>query len=182
MPKSWEQILGGYATDTLTEEEKRQLFEAALHDQTLFDTLVDEEALKALLADPPARQQILESLQAAENSNKVSPSPERVRWFRRRSTLAWAGSLAAMGLVLIFGWQMEKDWGPLVQQEQEAERSVSDEKVQDDSQKVFRSLPAPREKREQVAASKKKDEVLMPNVCLYVGTLNMLFPSSRSGR
>ncbi len=45
MPKSWEQILGGYATDTLTEEEKRQLFEAALHDQTLFDTLADEEAL-----------------------------------------------------------------------------------------------------------------------------------------
>jgi hypothetical protein len=39
MSKSWEQILGGYATDTLTEEEKLQLFEAALHDQTLFDVM-----------------------------------------------------------------------------------------------------------------------------------------------
>ena len=52
MSKSWEQILGGYATGTLTEEEKRKLFETALHDQTLFDALADEEALRVLLANP----------------------------------------------------------------------------------------------------------------------------------
>ena len=49
MSKTWEQILGGYATDTLSQEEKHQLLEAALHDQLLFDALADEEALKSLL-------------------------------------------------------------------------------------------------------------------------------------
>ena len=38
--------------DTLTEEEKRQLFEAALDDQMLFDALADEEALKAAVGQP----------------------------------------------------------------------------------------------------------------------------------
>ena len=165
MSKSWEQILGGYATDTLTEEEKRQLFEAALHDQALFDTLADEEALKALLADPQARQQILESLHASGISQEtVASRPRRVRWFRRPSTLAWAGSLAAMGLALIFGWQMEKDWPPLIQQEQEVERSVSEKKVKDDKQEAFRALPAPLENREQVAALQSRDEIPFPSV------------------
>ena len=126
MSKTWEQILGGYATDTLSQEEKHQLLEAALHDQLLFDALADEEALKSLLADPKARQRILASLQAS-GSPRGAARPHRP-WFRRPSSLAWAGSIAAMGLALIFGWQMETDWGPVVQQEQHVERAVSEEK------------------------------------------------------
>ncbi len=124
MPKSLEQILGGYATDTLTEEENRQLMEAALHDQTLFDALADEEALKALLADSKTRQRILLSLEESQKSLWVAPSqPSWFSWFRQPSSLTWAGSIAALGLALIFGWQMEKDWGPFVEQDELAERS-----------------------------------------------------------
>ena len=137
MSKSWEQILGGYATDTLTEEEKRQLFEAALQDQTLFDALADEEALKALLADTDARQRILASLQTSGEPQGGAPSSRSgLSWFHQPSSLAWAGSIAAMGLALIFGWQMDKDWGPLVEQEQQMERSVS----QDEDNAFFKNI------------------------------------------
>ena len=143
MSKSWDQILGGYATDTLTEEEKRQLFEAALQDQTLFDALADEEALKALLADTEARQRILASLQTSGEPQGGAPSSRsRLPWFRQPSSLAWAGSIAAMGLALIFGWQMEKDWGPLVEQEQDSvERSIPQDEDDAKNEEAFRSQP-----------------------------------------
>jgi hypothetical protein len=168
MAKSWEQILGGYATDTLTEEEKRQLFEAALQDQTLFDALADEEALKALLADPGARQRILASLHASGKSHKAPiASPRRRNWFRRPSSLAWAGSIAAAGLALIFGWQMNKDWGSLVQQEQQAERSVFDNKKidedSDNNEVSFRAQPPPLEPKKPSVVFKKNDKSPLPN-------------------
>ncbi len=128
MLKSFEQILGGYATDTLTEEENRQLMEAALHDQALFDALADEEALKALLADPQTRQRILSSLQESQKTLWVASSRSSwFSWFRQPSSLAWVGGMAAMGLALIFGWQMEKDWSSIMQQEEQAERSMSED-------------------------------------------------------
>jgi len=160
MSKSWEQILGGYATDTLTEEEKRQLFEAALQDQTLFDALADEEALKALLADTDARQRILASLQTSgEPQGGALSSRSRLPWFRQPSSLAWAGSIAAMGLALIFGWQMEKDWGPLVEQEQLMERSMSQEEDKDKNEEVFRSQETEIfQMKEQAQDLQKKDQ------------------------
>ncbi len=128
MATSWEHLLGGYATNTLTDEEKRQLFEAALNDQALFDALADEEALKVMLADPEARQRILASLEATECSGGVSDEKVKwVSWFKEHTSLAWAGSIAAVGLALIFGWQMEKEWGPVVSQEQQAAKSSSRE-------------------------------------------------------
>lgn len=127
MATSWEHLLGGYATNTLTDEEKRQLFEAALNDQTLFDALADEEALKVMLADPEARQRILASLQTTEHAGVAKKGGKWWDWFRQQSSLAWTGSMAAVGLALIFGWQMEKEWGPLVSQEQEAAKSSSRE-------------------------------------------------------
>ncbi|WP_342349734.1 hypothetical protein [uncultured Nitrospira sp.] len=125
MATSWEHLLGGYATNTLTEQEKRQLFEAALNDQTLFDALADEEALKVMLADPEARQRILASLQTTENTGVARKGGKWWDWFRHQSSLAWTGSIAAVGLALIFGWQMEKEWSPVVSQEQEAAKFPS---------------------------------------------------------
>jgi len=49
-------LLGGYATGTLTEAERKLLFEAALGDQELFEALADEEALRELLSDPRVRR------------------------------------------------------------------------------------------------------------------------------
>ncbi|GJL69572.1 MAG: hypothetical protein NPIRA06_22070 [Nitrospirales bacterium] len=129
MATSWEHLLGGYATNTLTDEEKRQLFKAALNDQALFDALADEEALKAMLADPEARQRVLASLPTTENAGVARKSGKWWDWFRQQSSLAWAGSMAAVGLALIFGWQMEKEWGPLVSQKQEEAKPSSREEL-----------------------------------------------------
>jgi hypothetical protein len=67
-----EKLLGGYATGTLTGDERRTLFEAALEHQDVFDTLADEEALRELLADPAARAHVLSAL-AAPAVSKVVP-------------------------------------------------------------------------------------------------------------
>ncbi|HYO79890.1 MAG TPA: hypothetical protein VES20_00690 [Bryobacteraceae bacterium] len=60
------QLLGGYATETLTAEEREELFEAALHDQELFAALHDEEALRVLLEQPAARARLLEATETPE--------------------------------------------------------------------------------------------------------------------
>jgi hypothetical protein len=56
-------LLGGYATNTLTDAERKVLFEAALDDQELFNAMQEEQALKDLLADPVAREQVREALE-----------------------------------------------------------------------------------------------------------------------
>ncbi len=59
-----ETLLGGYATGTLTAQERTLLFEAALADQALFNALADEQALKELLDNPHARRRLLTALRA----------------------------------------------------------------------------------------------------------------------
>ena len=88
-------LLGGYATNSLTEAERKALFEAALDDQELFDALQQEEALKELLADPASRSQIQQALTEA-------PVPRPTAWWSR----AWlwggvAGAVAAAVLIVI---------------------------------------------------------------------------------
>jgi len=78
-----EQLLGGYATGTLTEAEKTLLYKAALEDQELFDALANEEALRELLADPRVRQKLLAVVQ----------EPRVVPFWRRPAVLGLAASL-----------------------------------------------------------------------------------------
>lgn len=80
-----EQLLGGHATGTLTEEERRSLFAAALEHQEVFDALMDEEALRELLADPAAKAQLLAALATA--------APKVVPFWRRTGVLGAAASL-----------------------------------------------------------------------------------------
>jgi hypothetical protein len=87
-----EQLLGGYATDTLTEEERRRLFEAALHDQELFNALADEEVLRQLLSDPKVRKRLLAVLPA---ERKV------VSFWRRPAVLGLAASFLMTLVVLV---------------------------------------------------------------------------------
>lgn len=56
-------LLGGFATDTLTDREREMLFTAALKNQDLFDALADEQALRELLSDPASRRQLLDALE-----------------------------------------------------------------------------------------------------------------------
>lgn len=90
-----QKLLGGYATDTLSEAERRALFEAALEDQELFDALAKEQALREVLQDPAARQQLIVAL---------GPAREPLlahfwRELRKPAVLAMAGGLAALLIV-----------------------------------------------------------------------------------
>ena len=46
-------LLGGFATDTLTDRERELLFTASLTNQELFNALADDQALREFLAIPP---------------------------------------------------------------------------------------------------------------------------------
>jgi hypothetical protein len=91
------QLLGGYATGTLTDQEREALFAAALEDQSLYDALMNEEALRELLQDPAAHQRLLRALDAP----KLSPLDRA--WARLRQPAVWAlaGGLAAAAVVAI---------------------------------------------------------------------------------
>src|SRR5436190_17736171 len=91
-------LLGGYATGTLTPEERELLFSAALRDQALFDALADEQALRDLLSDPATRLRLLRSLQPAQPGLLESLSA----WMRRPVIWATAGvAIAALALTLM---------------------------------------------------------------------------------
>ncbi len=86
-------LLGGYATNTLSEAERKTLFDAALEDQELFDALQKEQPLKELLADPVARAHVRQALE--------NPAPKNAWWSRWWAWTGVAGALAAT--VAIFG-------------------------------------------------------------------------------
>jgi len=70
-----QKLLGGYATGTLTAEERQALFAAALEDQQLFDELAREQSLRDLLSDPASRTHLLAALDV--------PAPAALSWFGR---------------------------------------------------------------------------------------------------
>ena len=72
-------LLGGYATDALTDHERQSLFEAALEDQELFNALQNEDALKELLADPALRDDVRRALQTSTRDTRRTGFPWR-RW------------------------------------------------------------------------------------------------------
>jgi cytoskeletal protein RodZ len=103
-----EKLLGGFAADTLTPEEKQALYTAALQDQQLFNALADEQALKELLADPDIRHRLLASW---EQKKPLSPSDSLswLDWFHRPAGLAFAGGLTAAALAVVLGVRIYQD-------------------------------------------------------------------------
>lgn len=104
-----EKLLGGFATDTLTAEERRALFEAALRDQALFDALADEQALKELLTDPVYRWRILAALERPPATTAASWAARFMEWFRRPANLALAGGLAAAVVAIVVGTRLYEE-------------------------------------------------------------------------
>jgi len=93
-----EKLLGGYATGTLTAQERKLLFEAALADQTLFNALADEQALKELLDNPHARRRLLTALRAQASRPSLL---SRLRgWLLPPAVRAVAGGLAVAVLAV----------------------------------------------------------------------------------
>lgn len=84
-------LLGGYATGTLTDAERKALFETAMEDQALFDAIAAEGVLKEVLDDPQARAYLLEALPAR---------PEPV--VRRIPAWSWA-AVASVAATLVIG-------------------------------------------------------------------------------
>jgi hypothetical protein len=83
-------LLGGYATDSLTGEERKALLAAALDDQELFDALQQEQALKDVLDDRVARAEIRQALDMRQ--------PQADAWWTR--WWAWGGAGAAVAAAL----------------------------------------------------------------------------------
>src|SRR4026209_760659 len=83
-----EKLLGGFSADTLTAEEREQLYAAALHDQHLFNALADEQALKDLLADLAVRRKLLHALAQPPGARGWRSWLGR---FASRPGLAWGG-------------------------------------------------------------------------------------------
>jgi hypothetical protein len=93
-------LLGGYSANTLSEGERRALFEAALDDQDLFNALQNEDALRELLADPVTREQA--RLAAGPSDAKTGQGFwTRQRWFVSAGSLATA-AVITLGFVV---WQ-----------------------------------------------------------------------------
>lgn len=104
-----EYLLGGYATNTLTEEERHALLKASLVNQRLFDLLADEQVLKELLDDPAVRRRLLQQLKEPEEAGWLTAA---LAWLTRTETLAVAGSLAAVTLATVFGlrfWEQSRE-------------------------------------------------------------------------
>jgi len=91
-----EKLLGGYATGTLSDRERRALLEAALEDQELFNALGDEEALRELLADPVSLSKVRAALEPARQTG----------WFSRPLAWSLAGSCAAVVLTVGIAWRL----------------------------------------------------------------------------
>jgi hypothetical protein len=115
-----QKLIGGYATGSLTDEERQALFEAALDDQELFDTLQQEQALKDLFDDPFSREQVRRA--AAESL----PRP-RTSWFRRPWIWASATSMALAGVLVIAMLRWDRTASPPVaKQATEASKQVAE--------------------------------------------------------
>jgi hypothetical protein len=89
-------LLAGYATNTLTEAERRALFEASLNDPELFAALADEQALRELLDDPATRAALLAKLEP----ESLSFRERFAAWLRRPATIALLGT-AAVAVVVV---------------------------------------------------------------------------------
>ncbi len=93
-------LVAGYATDSLGEAERRELLRAALDDQALFDTLVEEDGLRELLQDPAARQEVLAALEEPRGWDRVRA------WFERPATLLDLGAVAALVFAALAGYAL----------------------------------------------------------------------------
>ncbi|ODT45269.1 MAG: hypothetical protein ABS70_03585 [Nitrospira sp. SCN 59-13] len=103
-----EHLLGGFAADTLTPEERKRLYAAALHDQQLFTALADEQALKELLANPDVRRRLLQALPQS-SPTATGGTLTWWGWLRKPAGLAWAGGLAAALFAVTFGTRIYQE-------------------------------------------------------------------------
>jgi len=90
MPDDIRDLLGRYAAGSLTADEQKRLFDAALDDQDLFEQLAREQDLKLLLDAPGARDRIIRALE---------PPKRRVPWILALAPVAILSALLVLFLM-----------------------------------------------------------------------------------
>ena len=133
-------LIGGYATGSLTETERRALFEAALDDQELFDELAREQDLKEIIDQPGARERLIRSI--ARERNRA--------WWQR--PLPWIALAASAAAIVIMMWRPQR---PAEVVKLEAPRIEAPPVLPPQS-------PTPRAKTLQEATSQEKTERVQP--------------------
>lgn len=88
-------LVGGYATGSLTDAERKLLFEAALEDQELFEELAEEEELRQLLETPGTRDRLIAALEPAPRESRPAA------WWMRPWPWALASGALAVAILLI---------------------------------------------------------------------------------
>ncbi len=117
-------LLSGYAAGTLSAAERQRLFSAAIHNQDLFDQLMEEETLRATLAHPFAKPTLIHALRSDAPSEAeaaaVAASPTTVaRAITTRSPRWHYPSIAALvfiGLASLYFWLKPSTQGPQLAQ------------------------------------------------------------------
>lgn len=99
-------LLGGYSTGTLSEPEKKALYEAALEDPALFEALADEQALKELLDDPGARAQVLQALE----TRPFSMGRVVREWLERPTSKALVATAVVLVAFISFRVLQDQKW------------------------------------------------------------------------
>jgi hypothetical protein len=136
-----QKLIGGYATGSLTDEERHKLFEAALDDQELFDTLQQEEPLRDLFDDPFSREQVRRA--AAEGL----PRRPRTSWFRRPWIWASAASVALAGVLVVALVRWDRTQPPPTIEKQAvatSQQPTAEPPPQPDREKSASEPPAPK--------------------------------------
>jgi hypothetical protein len=103
-------LAGGWAAGNLTPEERRELLEGALHDQQLFDELMEEEPLREALENPEVREELIAALQPAQPAWKKIFRP----W-------AWMPAAAAAGALAGFMMWMVRSTSDMRSKEEMAQ-------------------------------------------------------------
>jgi hypothetical protein len=145
-------LLGGFAADTLTPEEKQTLYTAVLQDQQLFNALADEQTLKELLADPVVRRKLLASL-GQKSAPDTGGSPAWLDWLRRPAGLAFAGGIAGAALAVVLGIRIYQD------SLRQAAQSVVTEEASTPP-RIAEPKAQPKEHVDETIAPEKKDMLL----------------------
>ena len=83
-------LISGYATETLSQDEQRHLYRAALDDQEVFDRLVEEESWRQIFEAPGVRDELLQALTETPAANVT---PEVRRRTSPAGTRSWLGVL-----------------------------------------------------------------------------------------
>jgi hypothetical protein len=148
-----EKLLGGFAADTLTPEEKQTLYTAALQDQQLFNALADEQSLKELLADPDVRHRLLALLEQKSTSGAAG-SLSWLDWFRRPAGLALAGGLSAAALAVVLGVRIYQD------SLRQAAQSIATEEVKPATPQVVEPQAKAKENLAPAIDHQKKDGLI----------------------